>query len=65
MCNEMGMLRYVALNYHVHSFRLFYDVHAQEKSRPCLVTSMRPGCVRTIQPHPYDQGASMRTDHIM
>jgi len=61
----MGMVRYVALNDRVHSFRLFYDVHAQGKiaSMPGHIHATR--CVHTIQPRPYDQGASVRTNHII
>ncbi len=49
----MGMLRYVALNDHVHSFRLFYDVHAQEK-----IASM-PGHVHATRVRPYDPATSI------
>lgn len=56
---EMGMSRYCAFDYHVHSFRLCYDVHAQENrilawSHPCnQVASIQSSHVHTARLHPY------------
>ena len=52
------MLRYFALHYHVHSFRLCYDVHAQENrihawSHPCdQVASIQSSYVHTARLRP-------------